>query len=66
MGAAEARDEVVLESLDGAFSPVAAVEPGWSELILNVFVCHEVFEELGCFVVKTMEFGTETAMLEKA
>ena len=58
VSAAEARYEVVLESLDGAFGLVAAVESGGRQLVVDMFIGHEVFEELGGFVVKAMELGT--------
>ena len=34
-------------------------------MIIDVLVGHEIFKELRCFVVKTMELGAETSSLEK-
>jgi hypothetical protein len=32
------------ESLHGAFSPVVTMKSGWSQLVVDLFVGHEVFE----------------------
>jgi hypothetical protein len=64
--AAEASNEMILESLDCTFGPVATMKAGRSQLVVDVFVGHEVFEELRGFIVKAMQFGTEATALEEA
>jgi hypothetical protein len=66
VGAAKAGDEMVFESLDGVFGPVAMMEAGRSQLVVDVFIGHEVLEKLRGFVVEAMEPGTEATALEKA
>lgn len=44
VGAAEAGDEMVLESTDCAFGGVAAMGVGRHKLKVNAFLCHELFE----------------------
>ena len=34
---------MILEGLDGAFGPVTTMESCGSELVVNVFIGHEVF-----------------------
>jgi hypothetical protein len=66
VGAAKAGDEMVFKSLDGAFGPVATMETGRSQLVVDVFAGHVVLEKLRGFVAKAMELGTEATALEKA
>ena len=65
MGAAQARDEMILECLDGSFCPVSTMEASGGELVIDVFCSHEVGEEFGCFVVQAMELWTEASELEE-
>ena len=66
MGAAEAQYEMIFKGLYCSFSPVAAMESGWSELVFDGFIGHEVAEELGGFIVKKMELGAKTTALKEA
>ena len=54
---------MILEGLDGAFGPVAAMEARWGELVFNGLGGHEITEELRSFIVKTVELGAETRAL---
>ena len=56
---------MIFECLDCSFCPVASVQSCRRKLVIDVFICHEILEELGCFVVETMELGTEASSLEK-
>ncbi len=55
--AAQARNEVVLESSNGMFGCIAAVNVWWDELIVHIFCSEVVLEGLGCLVVKALELG---------
>jgi hypothetical protein len=66
VGVAEARNEMILESLDGTFGPVATMKASRSQLVVNMFNRHEIFQELRGFIVEAMKFGTEAMALEKA
>jgi hypothetical protein len=57
VSAAEAGDEMVFESLDVAFSPVATMKAGRSQLVVNVFIGHEVFEELRGLLSRRWSLG---------
>jgi hypothetical protein len=43
VGATKASNEVVFERSDGSFGGIAAVDMGWYELEINLFVVHEIF-----------------------
>ena len=64
VGAAESGDEVILEGSDGAFGYVATMVTGWYKLIVDCFLLHEVLEDFGAFVVKSLKDGSK-ARLEK-
>jgi hypothetical protein len=59
IGAAQASDEVVLESADGAFGRIGAVNTRWDELEVNVFIVEELPESSGALVVEALELGAE-------
>ena len=65
MGGAETRYEVIFKCLYGAFSPVASMQTGWCELKFDVFISDEFFEELGCFIIESMELWVESASLKE-
>ena len=48
---AQSRNDVVLESLDGSFSVVAAVDVGWDQLALCCFVVEVLLKDLRAFIV---------------
>jgi hypothetical protein len=52
--AAEARNEMVLESPDGPFGGIAAVDACWDKFKLHAFLSHKVFEDGGAFIVKSL------------
>ncbi len=56
---------MIVEGLDGAFGPVAAMKASWGELIFDGLGSHEVTEELGSFIVEAMETWLEAASLEQ-
>jgi hypothetical protein len=64
VNAAEASDEVILESSDGAFSRVAAMSIGRHELVVDVFVFEELFEHRRAFVVEALELWAEASLAE--
>jgi hypothetical protein len=45
IGAAEASDEVVFQSVDGTFWGIAAMDARWDELEVDVFLVHVLFGE---------------------
>ena len=51
VGAAEAGDEVIFESSNGALSGVATMEAWWDELKIDALGLHVGLEEVGSFVV---------------
>ncbi len=55
--AAQASNEVILESTNGSFGGIAAVNVRWDELIVHIFCGEVVLEGLGCLVVKALELG---------
>ena len=59
--AAESCDEVVFESANGPFGRVPSVHVGWGQLVVNIFVFHELFQDSGCFIVKALEEGSEAS-----
>ena len=52
--AAETHNEVVLESPDGSFGGLAAVDACWNKFELHAFLSHEFFEDGGAFIVKSL------------
>jgi hypothetical protein len=42
--ATEARNEMIFERVNGTFSGVAAMNPGWGELKVDGSVSHKLFE----------------------
>ena len=54
VGAAEARDEVVLEGADSSFGGVGSVHAGWDELWLDGVCCHELEKDVGTFIVEAL------------
>ena len=58
---AESGDEVVLECANGSFSRIPSVHVGWSQLVINIFVLHVLFEDGGCFIVKALEEGAQAS-----
>jgi len=66
IGAHEQSNEMVLESVDGTFRGAAAVGMQWCQLEVDFFFVHEIFERLGCFVVKTLKLGVEAGLLESS
>ena len=58
---AEPSDEVVFESANGSFSRIPLVHVGWSQLVINIFVLHVLFEDGGCFIVKALEEGAQAS-----
>jgi hypothetical protein len=61
VGAAEAGDEMVLESANGALGGVAAMDAWGHELESNGLVAHVLLEEDGGFVVEAIELGAKTS-----
>ena len=63
--ATENGDEVTLEGSDGAFGRVTTMVTRWYKLIVDCFLLHEVLEDFGAFVVKSLNDGSKTAGLEE-
>ena len=61
VGAAEAGDEMVLESANGALGGVAAMDAWGHELESDGLVAHVLLEEDGGFVVEAIELGAKTS-----
>ena len=59
INAARTSDEMVLESSDGSFSRVAAVDVRWNQWEGDVFFGKELFECCGALVVELLEFGAK-------
>jgi len=66
IGTHEQSNEMVLESADSKFVGVAAVGMRRCQLEVDFFFVHEIFEHLGCFVVKTLKLGLEAGLLERS
>ena len=60
----KASNEVVFVGLDGSFCQVSAVDASWGCLPINTFIIHEVFEQLGAFIVQPVELGSEAGLDE--
>ena len=57
--AAQASNEVIFVGSDGTLSSIAPVHTRWDKLKIDGFVPHEVLEDGGAFIVKTLELGAE-------
>jgi hypothetical protein len=57
--AAEVRDEMVFERVDGTFGRIVAVDLRGYELEVDCFLDHVVFEELGALIVESLELWLE-------
>ena len=55
VSAAENGDEVILEGSDGAFGRITTMVNGWCKLIGDCFLLHEVLEDFGAFVVRSLK-----------
>lgn len=60
--AAQSGYKVILESLNCSFGGVALVNSWWDKLIIDLFGLHELFECVGAFVVKSLQFWLEASM----
>ncbi len=58
--AAQACNEVVLESAYGTFGGIAAVNVWWDELIVHILDGEVLLEGLGSLVVKSLELGAQS------
>jgi hypothetical protein len=54
VSATKPSNEVVLESVNGTFSNIAAVGMRWDKLEINTFVGHVFFDQGRAFIVKTL------------
>ena len=63
--AAEAGDEMILESPNRAFGRVAAVDARRDKLESDRFVGEELFERRGTFIVETLESRAKTSTAEE-
>ena len=52
--AAQAGDEVVLKGADRSLGGVASMHVWWDELVVDVLVGEELFENTGAFVVEAL------------
>jgi hypothetical protein len=64
VGAAQASDEVVLESADGAFGRIGTVKTRRDELEVDVLIVEELPESSGALVVEALELGAEAGTNE--
>jgi hypothetical protein len=53
---------VVTEGADGSFGSIAVVDMEGDKLELNSLFMHEIFEDLGAFIVEALELGVEAGM----
>jgi len=54
--------EVVLESLDGTFSSIAAMYVSRGELVINVFLFEVGFEDVRALIVEALDVGPGATM----
>ncbi len=64
IGAAEARNEMVFESADGAFGGICAMDARRNELEIHMLFAQKLFERSRAFVVQFLELRAETGVDE--
>jgi hypothetical protein len=58
--------EVVFPTLDALFCCIVCMFSSWCKLIFYLLFCHIRFENLGAFIVDTLELGLETSRLKES
>ena len=53
---------MIFESSDCSFGRVALVDSWWDKLIVDLFGLHKLFECVGTFVVKLLQFWLEASV----
>ena len=61
---AQTHNEVILKSANGMFSGIALMHMWGNQLIINALFDHEVLQNLGAFIVKTLEFWFQSSCTE--
>ena len=62
--AGDARNQVVLEGLDGAISRFCSVQVGRYKLKCDSLVAHIILEAIWKFIVKHLELGAKAPIVE--
>ena len=58
IGAVPSCNEMIFCHLDRSFGCIASVVVGWYQLVVNVFLLEELFQDVAAFVIKALQFGS--------